>query len=406
MLQLEEALSLITSVPASMTSETVGLGAALGRLLAQGLDARLDQPPFDKAAMDGWLWLSRDGQPPEAGLHAREVLAAGSDPSLRPLGPGEAIRIMTGAALPPLATESNPELQPWIQRIEWAETVSGPDGKTLVRFSRREGCDNIIKRGENARAGQRLLRQRLLRAQDLAVLAADGRAELAVATRPRVGVFSTGTELREPGQELLAGQIYDSNRPQLLAQLAAFPCLPIDLGVLPDDYEATLAAVRQAMDGYDLVLLSGGVSMGDFDYVPRALIAAGVQTIFHGVAMKPGRPSFFGRCGSCYVLGLPGNPVSVFVNTEVLVKPLLAALCGQAWQPRQASLPLAQALGRRDTSRAEFMPVRIGPDGVERVDYGGSSAIQALTEADGFICLPAGLAGLEKGDRVDVRFVW
>lgn len=401
-------------------AETVPLAAALGRVLAAPVAGRIDQPPFDKSAMDGWAWRPDDAAEEATGLPARplrvrEVIAAGDAPAA-PLEPGQAAKIMTGAPLPPGATR--------VQRVEWAEELVEPGRGPLVRFTRAEGMDNVIRRGENAKIGDILLTPRVLRAQDLAILAADGRAQVEVAARPIVGVFSTGTELAEPGAPLKPGRIYDSNRTQLLAQLAGAPCLIRDMGVLPDDYEATLASLRGALGSCDLVVLSGGVSMGDFDYVPRALKAAGVRELFHGVAMKPGKPTFFGvlegdeaapsaaeasqdgkPARRAFVIGLPGNPVSVFVNTELLVKPLAYALQGLAWTGAELTLPAAEAIRRKGAERVEFLPVSIGPDGAKAIRYGGSSAIQALADADGFCRLELGQAEIEKGGPVRVRLV-
>lgn len=406
-------------------TETVALAEALGRVLAAAVAGRIDQPPFDKSAMDGWAWRPADAAEEASGLPARplrvrEVIAAGDAPAV-PLAAGQAAKIMTGAPLPPGATR--------VQRVEWAQELvaasaggasAAGDGSlsagSLVRFTKAEGVDNVIRRGENAAAGDIILTKRILRAQDLAIFAADGRAEVEVARRPVVGVFSTGTELAEPGSPLKPGLIYDSNRTQLLAQLAGEPCLTRDLGALPDDYEATYAALRDALGSCDLVVLSGGVSMGDFDYVPRALKAAGVRELFHGVAMKPGKPTFFGvleggapadgRPGRrAFVFGLPGNPVSVFVNTELLVKPLVYSLQGLARQGAELALPAAEAISRKGADRVEFLPVAIGPEGAKAIRYGGSSAIQALAGADGFCRLEIGQSEVREGEKVRVRLV-
>ncbi|MBU1081948.1 MAG: molybdopterin molybdotransferase MoeA, partial [Spirochaetes bacterium] len=263
----------------------------------------------------------------------------------------------------------------------------------------------IVEFIKEVRSGDEILSPRVLSAQDVAILAADGRAAVRVARRPVVGVLSTGAELADPGEALSGARIYDSNRPQILAQLASPAFEARDLGRLPDDLDATLAAVRSALDACDVLVLSGGVSMGDFDYVPRALAAAGVVERFHGVAMKPGKPTYFGTTGRSFVLGLPGNPVSVFVNTELLVKTLLYALSGVAYRPLVAPVVAAEAIARRGSDRVEFLPVAVGPDGARAVRYGGSSGIQALAFADGFARLEIGQERIEKGTITRVRLV-
>ena len=434
MIHPDEAIAMMASylrMPRTgLRTEMVRLPDSLGRALPEAVAGRHDQPPFDKSAMDGWAWRPAAGETlPAAPLAVRGVIAAGKtaerDTAAGPIVPGQAARIMTGAALPPGATR--------VQRFEWALESAGS-----VRFTKAEGLDNIIRRGENARTGDILLTPRILCAQDIAVLAADGRAEVSVAKQVAVGVFSTGTELAEPGEKLSGSLIYDSNRPQILSQLRGGLCSLRDLGNLPDDYESTLAAVKAALDTCELLILSGGVSMGDFDYVPRALKAAGVEERFHGVAMKPGRPTFFGETGGaggrsgggsngggsvgngpdsgrsggpcgggagCLVVGLPGNPVSVFVNTELLVRPLLSALCGIEYRPLDIPVPMAENMSRKGADRVEFLPVRVDGDGARLVRYGGSSAIQALAEADGFLRMDLGVDHIEKGGIAHVRFV-
>jgi molybdopterin molybdotransferase len=416
MIHPDEAIAMMASYlrtpQTGLQTETASLLACLGRALPEVITSRHDQPPFDKSAMDGWAWQPAAGETlPAAPLAIRGVIAAGKaaegDSASGPILPGQTARIMTGAALPPGATR--------VQRFEWAQESEG-----TVRFTKAESFDNIIRQGENARIGDILLTPRIIGAQDIAVLAADGRAEVTVAKPVAVGVFSTGTELAEPGEKLSGSRIYDSNRPQILSQLPRGLCKARDLGSLPDDYESTLAAVTAALASCELLILSGGVSMGDFDYVPRALKAAGVQERFHGVAMKPGKPTFFGEwAGSeasaegntdgtsrCLVIGLPGNPVSVFVNTELLVRPLLSALSGIVYRPLDIPVPVAETLTRKGADRVEFLPVRVDTDGARLVRYGGSSAIQALAEADGFLRMDIGIDRIGKGGIAHVRFVW
>jgi molybdopterin molybdotransferase len=401
----DEAVRLVSSFLEEPVIEEVSLARSIGRILPQPVYARIDQPPFDKAAMDGWAWrpenqAGRDSNQPPGPLRVREVIAAGHSGSGE-LGAGETVKIMTGALLPPGAGR--------VQRVEWSQESGG-----LVRFTKTETADNVIRRGENARAGEKILGPRLLRAQDLAILAADGRAGVPVAKRPVVGVLSTGTELLEPGESLAPGRIYDSNRTQIIAQLEGGFCTTRDLGTLPDQYEITRDALQDALSSCDVLVLSGGVSMGDFDFVPRALSACGVEALFHGVAMKPGKPTFFGRLVQfpetgqprrSYVFGLPGNPVSVFVNTELLVKSLLFSLSGTVYCPLEPVLTMAAALRRKTADRVEFLPVNLSADGVRPVAYGGSSAIQALANADGFARMDVGQTEIAEGGEVRVRLV-
>jgi molybdopterin molybdotransferase len=403
----DEAVAMMASFIRKPKLEAVALSAALGRIMPAPVAGTMDQPPFDKAAMDGWAWNPLPGESlPERPLAVRGTIAAGSasmggDRPDDPLTHGEAARIMTGAPLPAGASR--------IQRFEWSRIDSdeAPSSalEATVSFTKAEGYDNVIRRGENARAGDELLSPRMLSAQDIAILAADGRATAMVAKRPVVGVLSTGAELSDPGESLSAAGIYDSNRPQILAQLRSPAFDARDLGRLPDDFGATLSAIRSALLSCDVLILSGGVSMGDFDYVPRALAAAGVAERFHGVAMKPGKPTYFGTTERAFVFGLPGNPVSVFVNTELLVKELLFALSGAAYRPLVVASPAAASIGRKQSDRVEFLPVRLDSDGVRAVRYGGSSGIQALAQADGFARLEIGQDTIPEGAMTHVRLV-
>ena len=388
MIHPDEALKAVLEAARAPRLETVPLERALGRVLPIELRAQVDQPPFDKSAMDGFACR---GPSPERGWLVRETIAAGSS-SKRTLAEGECARIMTGAPLPSGADR--------VQRVEWSEQSAG-----RVKFTKPEPVDNIIRRGENLARGGLLLGPRRLAPQDLGLLAADGRAGLELAVPPTVGVLSTGSELVEPGLPLGGADIYDSNRRQALAQAEAAGCPTRDFGRVADDPAATLAAVSAALEGCDILVVSGGVSAGDFDFVPAALARAGVETVFHGVAMKPGRPTYFGRRGPSSVFGLPGNPVSVFVNFEVFVKPLIYALMGLDWRPPTVPAPAARQIGRGSAERVEWLPVAFGPDGFEPVEYRGSSMLNVFTRAEGLLRLEVGQRVVPKGALASVRLL-
>jgi molybdopterin molybdotransferase len=398
----DEAIALVAESCPRSGSELERLDLCLGRVLAEDLLALVDQPPFDKSAMDGFAY----GVPGPDGLwRIASVLRAGASagPALRA---GECARIMTGAPLPAGARA--------VQRVEWTEERAGPGGESLVAFLKEESGDNIIRRGENQKAGDPLLSRRALGPQDIGILASSGYGEVPVARRPRVGVLSTGDELApQPlgrGGGLPTAAIYDSNGPQLLAQARDCGCEGVSLGIVRDDPGTIAASLAEALSRCDVLLLSGGVSMGDFDHVPRALAAAGVGRVFHGLAMKPGKPVFFGRSGDKSVFGLPGNPVSTFVAFELLVKPHLYARMGLAYAPRVLGARLAEAVTRREADRTEFLPCRLerGADGLPAarpLRYGGSSMLSVLAEADCLVRIDVGLASLEKGRIVDARLL-
>jgi molybdopterin molybdotransferase len=410
-LRVEEALRLALEAAPRPKAERVPLGNALGRVLAEEARARVDQPPFDKSTMDGFAHAS-PLPAPEGPWRVIGLAAAGSS-RLPALGPGECVRIMTGAIVPP-GTEA-------VQRVEWTEALSPPSPglgySALVRFTRAEEADNLVRRAANRRAGELLLGPRVLGPQDIGILASSGYEGILVAERPRVAVLSTGDELATPGSPLGPGAVYDSNGPQLAAQAMDCGCDASFLGIARDDEDSLFRAFEAALRGRDVLIVSGGVSMGDFDCVPRALARAGIEEVFHGLAMKPGKPVFFGtrRRGagaraSAAVFGLPGNPVSSFVAFEMLVRPYLAARSGLAWKPRIVGARLASAVTRKESDRHEFLPARLEPgaDGLPSVrplEYKGSSMLSVLGEADCLLSIAIGVEGLEEGSVVNARLV-
>ncbi|MCX7023636.1 MAG: molybdopterin molybdotransferase MoeA [Spirochaetes bacterium] len=394
----DEAVRLVLeAVPRAMTEE-VPLADALGRALPEPLPALVDQPPFDKSAMDGFAHGPAATSAEAGPWRVVELLAAGSAPT-RTLGPRECSRIMTGAPLPPGASG--------VQRVEWTRTDS--DGTALVLFERSETASNVILRGENQRAGDTLLGPRLLEPQDIGILASSGYARVRVARRPIVGVVSTGDEIVEPGKPLGPASIYDSNGPQLAAQARMAGCEVRSYGIHRDDETALRDVLGRAHDECDVILVSGGVSMGDFDHVPKALAAVGFACVFHGLAMRPGKPTFFGRSGKKTAFGLPGNPVSTFVNFEVLVRVHLFARMGLSYFPRTVRARLAEPLARKGFDRVEFLPARLetAKEGmlVRPLRYHGSSMLAILAEADCILRMEPGAERVGQGEVVDARLL-
>ena len=376
--------------------ERVPLAAAAGRALVGAVASPIDHPPFDKSAMDGFAYA---GPAPDGVYEVIDAVAAGRR-SAAAVSPGKAIRIMTGAPIP-AGTAG-------VQRVEWTEAAGrAASGAELVHFTIREKIDNIIRRGENLKAGEELLSPRILAPQDIGILAASGCAEVEVAARPRVGVVSTGDEIEAAGSPLGEASIYDSNGPQLAAQAAAAGCEVRFYGIARDIAGELAAVLERALAENDLVLVSGGVSMGDFDLVPAVLSNLGVEPIFHSLAMRPGKPTFFGRRGNSAVFGLPGNPVSTFVNFEVLAKRYLWAMMGLAGEPAVVRARLGAPLSRKAADRVEFLPARLFPgDGgmiAEPLAYHGSSMINVLARADALLRMEIGELAIGGGTIVDAR---
>jgi molybdopterin molybdotransferase len=283
-----------------------------------------------------------------------------------------------------------------------------------VTLLREEPYANVIPRGENLRLGDKVLGPRLLAPQDVGVLASLGLAEVRVAVRPEVGVLATGSELRDPGEPLEPGQIYNSNGLQACAQVKAAGGRPRYYGIVRDEPSALREAVGRGLQECDLLLLSGGVSMGELDFVPGVLSACGAEILFHKMAIKPGKPTLLarrersGQAGTArpaYAFGLPGNPVSAFVIFEVFARPLLARLQGLRYAPRMVRARLAEAFRRRDVERVELRPVRLERGEVRALEFHGSAHLNALSGADALLRLEAGVDRLEEGTWTDVRLL-
>ena len=370
------------------------LAEADGAVLAADISAPIDLPAFDNSAVDGFAVrhadLSAGG---ETRLPVRGRIAAG-DTSAHTLPQGAATRIFTGARMP-----------------EGADTVfmqedvrEQPDGSVLLPAGLKAGANRRLA-GEDVAAGAAALKAGTrLRPADVALAAALGIPRLPVRRPLRVGVLSTGDELAEPGSPLRPGQVYDSNRPLLLAMLRRLGVSATDLGIVRDEPERLAAALRQAAATHDLVLGSGGVSTGEEDHTRRAIEAAG-RLVLWRMAIKPGRPVAMGVLGGTPVIGLPGNPVAVFVTFVHIVRPLLARLRGETYSPpRPIPLPLGFSYRKRE-GRREYVRVRLveGPDAsllLEKHGQDGAGVITSLTETDGLAELVELLTDLRPGDRV------
>jgi molybdopterin molybdotransferase len=387
MIELDRALDIVRSVAASGRVETIPLEDALGRVLAREVRSPIDSPPFDKSAMDGFA-LGKDDD--SVDFRIAETVAAGAAPS-GPIRSGECARIMTGAMLPE-----------GTGRVIRHEYVREADGR--IRPLKPEPGDNVIRRGASLKAGQLVLGPGVLGPHDVGALAASGIARVDVAVPPRTAILCTGPEVRPAGTTLGPGQIYDSNGPQLRAQLTAMHCPGRMRASGVDDQPGPLtAAITEALSDCDVLLLTGGVSAGSFDYVPGSLLELGAEILFHGVAIKPGKPTLFARLGGQYIFGLPGNPVSTFVIFEVFVKPFLYRRMGIDWMPASYLGTLAHTIRRTQDERTEFVPVRVQRGRVEAVAYHGSAHLNALTEADGLVRIDVGIRELSEGTQVDVR---
>ena len=388
LISLEEALARIFEQVRPLDAEPVPLAAAAGRVIADDARSRVDLPPFASSAMDGFAVRSSD-TPGRLPIVAR--IAAGV-PAPRALEPGEAMGIATGGVVPDGADAVIP-----------IEYVVESDNGVEIEQAVGQG-DNVRPRGSDVSAGDVVVAQgsRLGPAQ-IGALAAAGLVEVSAARRPRVVVLATGTELRRPGEPLGPGEVYEANG-VLLA--TAFASAGADVETLPtvaDDAAAHRRALESGLEA-DVLVTSGGVSVGPHDLVRGLLAELGVEEIFWGVAVKPGKPLAFGVRGSTLVFGLPGNPVSSLVGAEVFVRPALLALQGASVPgPVYSAGSLASAI-RRNKQRDEFVRARSVPSAtgvvLEPITGQESHMIARAATADALVHAPRGDGELAAGDTV------
>jgi len=387
LIPLDEALArLLDQARPLAERETLATSAAAGRVLAADLVSPVDVPPADNSAMDGYALRAADAGRP---LPITQRIPAGSVPA--PLPPGEAARIFTGAQVPPGADT--------VVMQEFTELV---DGKVSVTQPISAGA-NVRLRGEDVRVGSVVLPAGTrLDAVGLGLAATAGAAELAVVRRPRVALFSTGDELVMPGEPLPPGAIYNSNRFTLRALVEGLGCEVVDLGIVPDQLEATRAALREAASRADLILTSGGVSVGEEDHLRPAVQAEGRLDLW-ALAIKPGKPFAYGQVGAAHFVGLPGNPVSSLVTFLVLVRPFLLKLQGATrLAPRGYRLAAGFDWPKPD-KRREFLRVRLDEEGgLALFSNQSSGVLTSAFWADGLLDNPPGQA-FKAGDAV--RFI-
>lgn len=391
MISFDEAYEIVINSATQTGTETVSFIESLGRILAGEIRSDIDMPPFNRATVDGFACRKEDLS---AELELLETIAAGMQPK-KIVSEKQCSRIMTGAPLPVGAE--------MVFMVE--DSVILPSGK--VKFTGSFTKDNVAYKGEDIISGDTvLMKGKLIRPQEVAVMASVGCTSVNVSKKPVVAVISSGDELVEPFSKPGITQIRNSNAYQLLAQLLRAGALGKYYGIARDNKEATFELVKLAIAECDIVLLTGGVSMGDFDFIPAVLEDAGVKILFSRVNVQPGKPTTFGIHPDALVFGLPGNPVSSFTQFELLVRPLINKMMGYAYDPVTINLPLKTSFIRRLADRQAFVPVFFTSDGqVQAVEYHGSAHISALTLADGIISLPSGKKSIEKGEIVSVRQV-
>jgi len=390
LMPVDEAVAALQCLPLAVSTELVPLAQALGRVLAKDVVAGVTVPPFDNSAMDGWAVRCADLGAESTRLPIGGRIAAGH-PLAEALKPGHAYRILTGAPLPG-----------GLDTVLIQEDCR-TEGEHVWLPAARPGA-NIRRRGESVALGHLVLTAgTVLKPQHLGVAATLGLAALPVYKQLRVAIFSTGDELRDPGSPLSAGGIYDANRTSLLAMLQGLGCVVSDLGILPDEPKTLRTALREAAPRHDLIVTSGGVSVGDEDHV-KAVVQSLGSLHFWRLALRPGKPLLLGQIGDTPFLGLPGNPVSVMVTFLLIGRPLVARLSGaQPPKPRRWILPstfsLTKEPGRREMARARLIDGEHGPE-LRLFRNDSSGVLTSMTFADALIDLPAESGDIAPGTLV------
>jgi len=391
LLDVDVARRLVLEAATPLPAEEVELDSALGRVLAEDVTSTADLPPFDSSAMDGIALLAGDGGELKVVGESR----AGR-PADRAVGPGEAIAISTGAQMPAGADAVVP--------VERIETANG-----IVRVPDVQPGANVRYAGEDVRAGELVLPSGTdIGPAEIGVLASLGRSRVRCGVVPRVAILVTGDELVDAGRPLGPGQIHDSNLHALSALALRAGARVAHREHVRDDREATVTALRAALEGADVVCVSGGVSVGEHDHVKPALEELGVRQHFWGVRLKPGKPTWFGTRGETLVFGLPGNPVSAMVTFVLFARPALRALAGADPSASRASAVLETPV-RRSREREQAIRCRLSPrdDGwhAEPTKEQGSHILTSMLGADALARIPAGDGELAAGTRVEVELV-
>jgi molybdopterin molybdotransferase len=388
MITFEEALKTVLDHAPPGMAERIGLLDSAGRILSEDVFSDINMPPFNRSAVDGFACRRAD-----IGLvlDVIETIRAGQSP-VKAVGPGQCTRIMTGSPVP--------EGADCVLMVE--ETEESQDDK--IRFVGQQTKTNISCFAEDVREGDRVLEAgTLIRPQHIAIMSAVGHVSPLVATRPTVAIIATGDEIVEPQLKPGLSQIRNSNGYQLVEQVRKAGAVPQYMGIAADNEQDTLDIIVAALSENDIVLLTGGISMGTYDFVPSVMENAGVSILFRKIALQPGKPTIFGIKEDKRIFGLPGNPVSSFTIFEILVKPLLWKMMGLKEPYRTLRLPIGTDYERRRNDRMQWLPVRILDGKIFPLEYHGSAHIFSLASADALAAIPLGITKLSAGDLIDAR---
>jgi molybdopterin molybdotransferase len=389
MILFEEAYDIVINSAYTLGKEQIDFKNSLNRVLAKDVVSDIEIPPFTKSAMDGYACRRKDIKKE---LEIIETIRAGKIPK-KSISKNQCSKIMTGAMLPQGAD--------CVLMVE--HTKETEDNK--ICYTKSDTNDNIIYKNEDVKSGDIVLKKGTkIKPQHIAMLATVGCIRPFVIRQPKVGIISTGDELVEPNKKPKLSQIRNSNAYQLIAQIQQVGAIPNYFGITKDSKDIIYNTVLKALHSNDVLILTGGVSMGDFDFVLEIMEKANIKILFNKVAVKPGKPTSFGIAKNKTFFGLPGNPVSSFLQFELLVKPFLYKMMGFDYSPFYVKLPMAVEYKRKNAARKSFIPVTFtNEETIMPVEYHGSAHIHSLSYADGIIFIQINKNILKKGEIVNVR---
>ncbi len=365
----------------------VKLADATGYVLAQDITSSRDIPAFSKSAVDGFAILKQDA---DITLPVKNTISAGQEHHFE-LSQGECFRIMTGAAIPDNA-----------QAVVMKEDTEEFADK--VRITRSISKENIIWKAEDAKAGDVLLKKgTYISERHIGIIATAGLADVSVFSKPQVGVLNTGSELAEPGEQPGKSGIFNSNGPQTIAQLRQMNMPGKYYGIAPDDKKKTRDLIREVSAENDVTIITGGVSVGDYDFVPEVMQELGFDIQFNKVAVQPGKPFTLATKQEKIILGFPGNPVSSYVIFKLFAEPILIRMMNGDYANPEFLMPAGEKISRRKNNRDKWIPANITNGKAVPVSYHGSAHIHAISFATHLIRIPAGISEIKKGEQLHVR---
>ncbi len=389
MILVEEAERILKQIPVRTQTEEAAVSDALGRILAQDVVSPIYMPPFDKSAMDGYAFISDDDS---KRFKIIEIVPAGVIPKKK-VTKGNCAKIMTGGMMPEGA-----------DRVIKKEVTE--EKKGYMQITGEDYNINLCRMGEDVKPGDVVLKKgTLIRPPEVGILASMGLSRFKAFRRPVVGIVVTGSELVDPGSPLKEGQIYDSNSYSLSAQAQQMGLEIHNAGIVADNIDRIQRIFEELWQPCDVVIFSGGVSEGDYDFVPGILKNSGFELHFDKVAVKPGKPTVFATRKHDIVFGAPGNPVSTFVIFEIFIKPFLYRMMGHEFKPVYKQGILKNDLSRKRANRSAFIPVLYKSGEIKPIPFHGSAHIFALNRADGLVCIPKGIEKIPAGSTVNVRSI-